>query len=191
MSAAQDLAHLLLSTAAGFFLAVIWLRFLLQYLSADFYNPVSQWVEWVSRPVLQPLRKALPRSTRFDWAALVMIVMIKTLELTLYSAMEFHQIIPFVQLMFTAFYALAVQLLYFYQGMLILLMIMSWVVAAGGYHPLYALLLELSEPLCAPARKILPPVAGIDFSLMLVFFALQILQVVVQHVFLSLGAMLL
>ncbi len=190
MNALADLTHLIVSTMVGFYLGVLWLRFLLQYLRADFYNPVAQWVERLTRPVLQPLRKLLPAHHRIDWASLLLIGLLKCAELSLYTVVEAHALLPVGQLLFYALYSLTAQLLYFYQGVLILLMIMSWVVAAGGFHPLYALLLEISEPLCAPARKILPPMGGIDFSLMLVFFAIQIADMLVQHLFAALGAVL-
>ncbi|NNM51935.1 MAG: YggT family protein [Pseudomonadales bacterium] len=190
MNALQDVSHLLVSSLAGFYMGLLWLRFLLQFLHADFYNPVSQFVERWTRVPLRPLRRMLPSTGRVDVAALLLIVLIKLLELSLYAAVEAHTLLPAPQLIFLAIFALLSQLLYFYQGAVILLMIMSWVVAAGGYHAVYALLAEITEPLCAPARRIIPPMGGLDLSIMLVFLGIQIAEVLLQHLFNVLGAAL-
>ena len=44
----------------GAYILVVMLRFLLQLVRADFYNPVSQFVVKVTTPVLTPLRRVIP-----------------------------------------------------------------------------------------------------------------------------------
>jgi YggT family protein len=41
--------------------------------------------------------------------------------------------------------------------------VISWV-NPGMYNPIMGLLHSLTEPLLAPARRIIPPVSGLDFS---------------------------
>ncbi len=181
MNASQQVMHLLISSLAGLILGLLWLRFLLQFLRADFYNPVAQQVERLTRPLLQPLRQMLPKLGRVDAAALLLIVVIKLAELSFTLSIIQQEALALPQLLVLTVFALASQLLYFYNGALILLVIMSWVVAAGGYHPLYALVQEVTDPLCAPARRLLPAMGGLDFSIILVFLGLQVAEILLEH----------
>jgi YggT family protein len=52
--------------------------------------------------------------------------------------------------------------------------ILSWI--SQGYNPIEALLHQLTEPLLAPIRKFIPPLGGLDLSLLVFLIALQFLQ---------------
>lgn len=189
MSTGQQIMHLLIATLVGVILGLLWLRFLLQFLRADFYNPVAQQVERLTHHLLQPLRQILPATGRVDLASLLLIVLIKLAEISFSLSVVQGEALNPLQLVVLMVFALASQLLYFYNGALILLVIMSWVVAAGGYHPLYALVQEITDPLCAPARRLLPPMGGLDFSIILVFLGLQIAEILLAHGFEAIAAM--
>jgi YggT family protein len=53
--------------------------------------------------------------------------------------------------------------------------LISWVDPAGSGR-ISRILIEMSEPILGPARRILPSVAGIDFSPLLVMVLLQALR---------------
>ena len=53
--------------------------------------------------------------------------------------------------------------------------IMSWI-NPGGYNPLTSLIHSLTEPLLKHARRVIPPVAGLDLSPMLVMLGLVLLK---------------
>ena len=48
------------------------------------------------------------------------------------------------------------------------------------YNPLAGLVGSLTEPLLAPARRLIPPIGGLDLSPILVLVALQALSILVQ-----------
>ncbi len=52
--------------------------------------------------------------------------------------------------------------------------LMSWI--SQGRSPVDYLLLQLTEPLMAPIRRILPAMGGIDFSAMVVILILYLLN---------------
>jgi len=54
--------------------------------------------------------------------------------------------------------------------------ILSWV-APQGYNPIISLIYSLTEPVLRPARRILPPISGIDFSPLLVFLVMQLIKI--------------
>jgi YggT family protein len=56
----------------------------------------------------------------------------------------------------------------------IILAILSWV-SPGGYNPVANLLFQITAPLMRPARRMLPPMGGLDLSPMLVIIALYLL----------------
>jgi YggT family protein len=58
----------------------------------------------------------------------------------------------------------------------ILLVIIASFLAPGNYHPALGMLKQLTEPVLAPARKLLPSMGGLDFSPILVFLVLGVLE---------------
>ncbi len=61
----------------------------------------------------------------------------------------------------------------------IIISIVASFLAPFSDHPALVLVRQLSEPVMAPFRKILPPMGGLDLSPIFVFLALQIIRVVI------------
>jgi YggT family protein len=60
--------------------------------------------------------------------------------------------------------------------------LMSWV-NVDPYSPLARVVFDLTEPVLAPVRNLLPPAAGLDFSPIIVLVVLQILgQILINMV---------
>ncbi|MFZ9702693.1 MAG: YggT family protein [Candidatus Limnocylindrus sp.] len=53
--------------------------------------------------------------------------------------------------------------------------LVSWIDPAGSGR-IARILIEMSEPILGPARRILPPIAGIDFAPLVVMVVLQALR---------------
>ena len=75
----------LVKTLFGLYIAIVMIRFLLQWARADFYNPISQFVVKVTSPVLRPMRKVIPGYGGLDLSALVLAWLLKAVELALMS----------------------------------------------------------------------------------------------------------
>ena len=58
---------------------------------------------------------------------------------------------------------------------LIFVIIMSFL-APSSYHPAALLLHQVTEPILAPARRLIPPLGGLDFSPILVFIVLILIR---------------
>ncbi len=56
--------------------------------------------------------------------------------------------------------------------------LLSWfpIPREGPMATIYRLLIDLTEPVLAPMRRIIPPAGGLDFSIMILLFILFILQ---------------
>lgn len=79
-------------------------------------------------------------------------------------------IVVFVNLFATVFYFL-----------LLARVVMSWF--ADSANVLYAWLVNVTEPLLAPIRQLLPKQGPIDFAPLIAFVALRVLQMVVAAIF--------
>ncbi len=56
--------------------------------------------------------------------------------------------------------------------------ILSWF--SQGRNPMEHLLHQLTEPLLNPIRRVIPPVGGLDLSVLVLLVALQFLEILVQ-----------
>jgi YggT family protein len=158
----------------GAYILIVMLRFLLQLVKADFYNPVSQFVVKVTTPPLRPLRRMIPGIAGLDIASIILMWLLKSLELalimmigglgtSLLSALIWS--IPELISLFINVFLFAI----------LIQVIISWV-NPGGYNPVIGLLYSLTEPLLGPARRIVPPISGLDLSPMLVMIGLVLLK---------------
>ena len=73
-----------------------------------------------------------------------------------------------------------------YSWILLARILMSWV-RIDTYHPVAVWLYRLTEPVLAPCRRLLPPVGGLDFSPVLVFFLLKLVHQAIRGFLWNLG----
>jgi len=166
----------LIQTLLGLFTAVVLLRFLLQWVRADFYNPVSQFVVKVTTPVLRPFRRLIPGSAGLDPAALVLAWLVKGLELGIVALILHPEVNPLGAPAW-ALPELVDLTLDIFIFIIIVRVIMSWL-NPDPYrsHPLTNLLDSLTEPIMRPAHRLLPPIGGLDLSPILVMIGLVLLK---------------
>ncbi len=166
----------LVQTLFGLFTVVLLLRFLLQWVRADFYNPVSQFVVKVTTPVLRPLRRLIPGYAGLDLAALILAWLVKSVELGIVALIVHSQVNPLGALAW-ALPELVNLTLNIFIFTILIRVIMSWLNPDPYHpHPVADLLDSLTEPLMRPARGVLPPFGGLDLSPMLVMIGLVLLK---------------
>jgi YggT family protein len=158
----------------GLYALVVMLRFLLQAVRADFYNPLSQFIVKVTSPVLNPLRKVIPSIGGKDTASLVLAWLVLTIELMLTFLILGQGMQPLLSLLVGIPKLLELTFNIFIFSILIQVII-SWV-NPGSYNPAIGVIHSLTEPLLAPARRAIPPIGGIDLSPMVVMIGLYLLQ---------------
>ena len=59
--------------------------------------------------------------------------------------------------------------------------LLSWV-RVSPYHPVVQVLYQITEPILAPLRRVIPPVGMMDISPIIAMFLLQIIQQVLVEV---------
>lgn len=157
------------------YIMIVFTRFLLQLLRADFYNPVSQFVVKATTPVLKPLRRIIPGYGGIDNASLVLMTVLILAKLVIWGFLQLGIMIPPLALALLFLKSAALTLINYFTLIIFAGAIMSWI--AQGFHPVAAVLSQLSDPIVAPVRRILPPMGGIDFSPMLVILGLITLKI--------------
>ena len=156
------------------YILVVMLRFLLQWFRADFYNPLSQFVVKVTTPVLHPLRRIIPSIPGLDIASLILLWLLKTIEIFLVQ-LVMGKGAMFVAASLWAIPELLSLVINLFLIAIFIQVILSWV-GSGSYNPAIGLLHSITEPLLGPARRILPPIGGLDLSPMLVMVGLVLLE---------------
>lgn len=167
-------AVFLIQTLFGLFALVVMLRFLLQVVRADFYNPLSQFVVKLTSPVLRPLRRFIPGYHGLDTASLVLAWLIKSLEVFLVVWVLSRSAHPLGALVWSLPELLALTINIFMFAILVRV-ILSWV-NPDPFHPAVGVLNRLTDPLLRPAQRLIPPIAGLDLSPMAVVIALVLLE---------------
>lgn len=164
----------LVQTILGIYLVVLMLRFLMQLSRVDFYNPICQVIVKLTDPVVLPVKAVIPAVRGIDFATLLVAFLVQllifVLVFTLKGGAFFHPL--YLALSFVSLFSRLLDI-YFY-GLLIVV-IFSWV-APYSTHPAVSLIHQITEPICAPARKLLPPIGGMDFSIMLVLISISLIN---------------
>ena len=172
-------AALIFSTVTGIYLLAVLLRFLLQVAKADFYNPVSQAVIQITDPMVRILRTVIPGYKGVDFSSLVLAFVIEAAAICALIIL-YGGTIPGVGYIITwAFAGVILFIISIYYYAILASIIMSFVMMFSGStnpHPLLLLVWQLTEPVMAPVRKIIPSMGGLDFSPIIIFIAIQIIQ---------------
>ena len=171
--------QLLVNVFFNLLLFVVLLRFLLQLVRADFYNPVSQAVARVTNPLLVPLRRIIPGYGGFDVASLVLLLLMEMLATILLGFINGFGMVPILYVLLWAPLGIVSLFLSFYFFAILASIVLSWV-APGNSSPVIHLLHQLTEPVMAPFRKIIPPLGGLDLSPIFVFLAIQVARIFVN-----------
>ena len=180
MSAITEILAYLVQTLLSVYLVTMLLRFLLQLVRADFYNPISQFIVRVTNPLVIPLRRVIPGLAGIDMASLLLAILLQLAAIV--ALLVINGLAPPNAFLLLAWSVLGVLglLVNIYFFALLAMIILSWV-AAGSRHPAIYLLYQITEPVMAPFRKVLPPMGGLDLSPILVFVLINIIQIALRH----------
>ena len=163
----------LISTLFDLFLMVVLMRFWLQAAKADFYNPLSQFVVKATSFAVNPLRKIIPGLGGLDLASLLLAFIVaaaKTTALIFLVGATWE--VGFVLL--NALVTVIKEGLNLLFWVLVIRALLSWV--SQGNNPVEAVFQQLTEPMLRPIRKVLPPLGGLDLSILVLIIALQFAQ---------------
>ncbi|CRL61458.1 MULTISPECIES: YggT family protein [Proteus] len=181
----MNFLNFVILTLLQLYTSVLLLRVWMQCVRADFYNPFSQFIVKITQPIVRPLRSVIPSIGPIDTASVLLAYILILLGIIIPSYLSGTSI-PFSLMFPFAFIELLTAAGKMIFWLIIIRAILSWV--SQGRNPIDHLLFQLTEPLMAPIRRIIPAMGGLDFSAMiviLVLYALNYLRVDVLQWLLS------
>ena len=176
MSGISEALIYIIQTLGSLYLLIVLLRFVLQLVRADFYNPLSQFTVKATQPLLKPLRKIIPGFAGLDVASLVLAILVQLLLMVVIITIAgVNPASIGLQLLVWTMIAVTSLFLKIFFFAMIISVILSWV-APGSHNPGAELVNQICEPLLAPFRRLLPNLGGLDISPIFAFMALHLLD---------------
>lgn len=169
----------LINTGFNLYLMVVVLRLWLQLARADFYNPFSQFIVKATNPLVLPLRKVIPSLGQLDTATLVLAWLVAVVKMLLIQQLFLGQI-GIVSALVAGLIILLKETLSLVFWIVIIRAILSWF--SQGNNPIEQVMHQLTEPLLRPIRRVIPPLGGLDLSVLVVLIALQFIQILLGDV---------
>ena len=163
------------------YIAILLLRFLLQYVGADFYNPISQFIVKATQKPVFIARRIIPGFRGIDLASLALVMTLTIIKLTVIELIRGYQppimnillgsLEDLIELFFNVFiFAIFIQA------------ILSWV-NPDPYNPVSGLLRSLTSPILKPIGKLLPPMGGLDLSHIVALIGLMFFKGLFFYIF--------
>jgi len=161
------------------------LRFVMQLVRADYFNPIAQFIVKLSDPILKPMRRVIPSFKRYDTSSLLMtygVLLLKTIILGLLAKLGASPAgatsLSIPLLLSVTFIDLVSILFNIFIFALFIMAILSWIPAAQD-NPAQGLLNAITRPVLNPVRQIVPPIGGLDLSVFFTIIALWALKIFV------------
>ena len=186
MGQAESALAQIFNTIAGLYLLFVVARFLLQVAKADFYNPISQAVFKATDPVVRVLRSFIPGYKGVDFSSLILAFIVQFIAISV-TIFLYGGVIPSVGFIITwSFIGVLNFIILFYYYALIASIIMSFVMMFSGNmnpHPILLLVWQITEPIMAPFRRVIPPMGGLDFSPIFIFLIIGLIRNFIYQTF--------
>jgi len=144
----------------------------MQWVRADFRNPIGKFIITVTNPIVIPLRRVIPSIGKIDTATVLVIFFIAVVKVIAL----FLLINASVSITHFIFYVIGDVIqhsIYILFAAIIINIIVSWINPYSD-HPIVRIARSIAEPIMAPARKLIPAIGGLDLSPILVFIFLQL-----------------
>jgi len=161
----------ILQSLMDLYLIVFAIRLSMQWVRADFRNPIVQFVLTVTNPLVAPVRKILAPIGKLDTATVAVYVGLLWLFTAIILQISCAQAPDVLSLLGIAVIRGLRLIITVYFYMIIGYVILSWVtmmMQGGNYNSALAtfsnLLNELVQPVLLPFRKFIPLIGGLDLS---------------------------
>ena len=186
-SALADIGMTIVQPLFSLALLLVAVRFLAQLCGVSGYNPISMTLRRVTNVIVLPLSRLLPSGNRFSPGALLALILIQVVFIALMFGLvgqldAFNVPQAFI---WSALGAAGLLISVIFYS--VIAMIVVSFLAPQSSHPAVEFIWELTEPVMAPLRQVLPPIGGLDFSPIILFIALNVIRVSLGHMAVALG----
>ena len=186
-SALTDIGMTIVQPLFSLAMLLIALRFLAQLCGVSGYNPISMALRRITNVVVLPLSRLLPSGNRFSPGALLALILMQiafiALILGLVGKLDAFNVLQAVIWSALGAAGLLISIIFYS----VIAMIVVSFLAPQSSHPAVEFIWELTEPVMAPLRQVLPPMGGLDFSPIILFIALNVIRVSLGHMAVAVG----
>ena len=173
-------AIFLITTLGDLFALALLLRFMLQLLRAPARNQLTEFVAAVTDFVVRPARRVMPGWWGLDLATLALAWLVEAAQNWLTLQLRGYELGSAVGIALIALAALAaVQIarlaIYVVMVAVVVQAVLSWV---NPYSLLAPLLASVTRPFLRPFQKLVPTIANVDLSPLIVLILCQLLVTV-------------
>lgn len=179
MDKLTQIAYLLVNFAFSTYILIVVLRFLLQTVRADFYNPLSQFIVKATNPILLPLRKVIPGLFGIDLSSIILAFGLQVIAVQVLGFIMGNNWYPVPNLLFYSVLELLRLILNIYFFSFLIMVIVSWI-APHTHNPAISIIHSITDPVLRPIRRVLPPMGGLDFSIMVAMLGIYILKILLS-----------
>ncbi len=169
--------HFLVQTLGNLFVIAVLLRFMMQLFRVPFRNPFAQFIVAITDFAVKPLRRVIPGWLGLDWTCLLLAWLV---EWAVVATGYWLEGFPFALaggkvwpvLLGLAAVRLLSLVVYLIIGLTLTRAVLSWV---NSHSPLMPVVYELTEPFLRPLRRIVPTIAQVDLTPLVLFILCQLL----------------
>ena len=189
---------LIINTLFDLYILLVLLRFLLQMLHADFFNPVSQFIERLTIPPRRLLRRFIPNIGGQETASIVLCLLLIYTKFTVMRLLSIPAahiggvLAPIGSVSYAGLFVLCIAdlialVLTVFLVAVIIQVILSWV-SPGHYNPVIGLVNRIAEPVLKPIRKFIPPLGGLDLTPLFASLFLLVVKMLIIPPIIYLGS---
>lgn len=178
----ENLLSLILNTVLGFFTVVLLARVYMQRVRVSFRNQIGQFVVALTDWIVVPVRRVIPGLFGVDVASLIVAWATQTVLAAVAFALRGASLLSgagIMALLWIGLVETAVMFVYLLIGLVIVSAVLSWV---NPYAPLAPFFGALTQPFLRPFQRVIPPIANIDLSPLVLLLALQVVLMLLGYV---------
>lgn len=170
----QEALIFIIRTLVDLYVITFVLRMIMQWIRADYRNPLTQFIVRVTNPLVIPLRRVVPAIGNLDTASLILVIVIELIVTVVLINMTCVGEPYFVQVVSLTLLRVIHLALRIYLFVILIYVILSWV-NPGTFNPVSNLLAAIAEPVLRPLRRLIPAIGGLDLSPLFALIGIQAL----------------
>ena len=174
--------YFLVSVTFGVILFILWLQIAIKYYRISLINPLAQMTYTLTHPITHPINRlfGFGPSLRYDWASLLVLIIVEFIKILSISLLSFQQILPFVYLVLYVAADFIIQPLNLLFYALIIRVVLSYT-NPKWQHPTVVCLNIITDPLIRIGRRIVPDISGFDFSPFIMMIILKVIALFISN----------
>jgi YggT family protein len=168
----RDALTFIFRTLLDLYVITFVLRLIMQWVRADFQNPLTQFVLRVTNPLVIPARRLIPPAGQLDTATLVVVLLLELLMTVVMINLACLGSAGIGQILFITVLRVVYLTSRIYLFIILIYVVLSWI-TPGTYNPAVNLLASIADPLLRPLRRVIPTIAGLDLSALFAIIGIQ------------------